>query len=356
LYKYRNFFYITNVEEDKKVSLQYELNEMKENHSIMTFTDALKIVNKEIQSIDYPSNPSGLYEPIAYLLTLKGKKIRPVLTLLACDLYNGEVNEAINAALAWEIFHNFTLMHDDVMDKADLRRGQATVHKKWNENTAILSGDAMLILSYMYMAKSSSRNLNVLLELFSDTAAKICEGQQYDMEYEQRTFISETEYIEMIRLKTAVMLGACLKSGAIVAGAPENDQQNLYDFGVLLGTAFQIKDDWLDVYGDSNMVGKKIGGDILCNKKTFLLVTALETAGKEDKEVLLYWLGNNKQPEEKIVAIRQLYDRLLIREKTQLTLQNYYNQAISVLKKVSVPATRKKALEAIAGDLIEREY
>ena len=323
---------------------------------MMTFSDALTIINKEIQSIDYPSDPSGLYDPIAYLLTLKGKKIRPALTLLACNLFSDNVDKAINAALAWEIFHNFTLMHDDVMDKADLRRGQATVHKKWDENTAILSGDAMLILSYMYMSKSSPQNLTILLNLFSDTAAKICEGQQYDMEYEKRTDISEKEYIRMIRLKTAVMLGACLKSGAIVGGATENDQQNLYDFGILLGTAFQIKDDWLDVYGEPSIVGKKTGGDILCNKKTFLLVTALETAKNEDKEALLYWLGNNMQSEEKITAVRQLYDKLSVREKTQIVLKNYYNQTISVLQKVSVETTRKKVLEEIAENLIEREY
>jgi len=326
------------------------------NHPMMTFSDALTIINKEIQSIDYPSDPSGLYDPIAYLLTLKGKKIRPALTLLACNLFSDNVDKAINAALAWEIFHNFTLMHDDVMDKADLRRGQATVHKKWDENTAILSGDAMLILSYMYMSKSSPQNLTILLNLFSDTAAKICEGQQYDMEYEKRTDISEKEYIRMIRLKTAVMLGACLKSGAIVGGATENDQQNLYDFGILLGTAFQIKDDWLDVYGEPSIVGKKTGGDILCNKKTFLLVTALETAKNEDKEALLYWLGNNMQSEEKITAVRQLYDKLSVREKTQIVLKNYYNQTISVLQKVSVETTRKKVLEEIAENLIEREY
>jgi len=329
---------------------------MKDNHFIMTLPDALAIINREIQSVEYPVSPSGLYDPIAYLLALKGKKIRPALTLLACNLYSGNVNEAINTALAWEIFHNFTLMHDDVMDKADLRRGKATVHKKWDENTAILSGDAMLILSYMYMTKSSPRNLTVLLDLFSDTAAKICEGQQYDMEYEKQTFISEKEYIEMIRLKTAVMLGACLKSGAIIGGAPENDRQNLYDFGILLGTAFQIKDDWLDVYGDSNILGKNIGGDILCNKKTFLLVTALETALEKDKESLLYWLNNDRQPEEKIMAIRRLYDNLSIREKTRIVLQNYYDQAIIVLQKIPVETARKKVLEDIAGDLIERAY
>ena len=321
----------------------------------MTFSEALSIINKEIKSIEYPRNQSGLYDPIAYILALKGKKIRPALTLLACNMYNEDVKDAIHAALAWEIFHNFTLMHDDVMDKADLRRGQATVHKKWNENTAILSGDAMLILSYMYMAKSSSKNLKILLDLFSDTAAKICEGQQFDMEYEKRTNISEKEYVEMIQLKTAVMLGACLKSGAIVGGADKSDQQNLYDFGINLGIAFQIKDDWLDVYGNPEVFGKKTGGDILCNKKTFLLVNALETAKNEDKETLFYWLGNTTQPDEKINAIRQLYDKLSINEKTQNELQNYYNKAIDALQKVSVETKRKKVLEDIAGNLINRE-
>ena len=322
----------------------------------MTFSDALIIINKEIQSIEYPQNPSGLYDPIAYLLALKGKKIRPALTLLACNLYSDEVKDAIPAALAWEIFHNFTLMHDDMMDNADLRRGQATVHKKWNENTAILSGDAMLILSYMYLAKSPEKKLKILLDLFSDTAARICEGQQFDMEYERRTIISEEEYIEMIRLKTAVMLGACLKSGAIIGEANKSDQQNLYEFGIRLGIAFQIKDDWLDIYGSPNVVGKTTGGDILCNKKTFLLVTALGTAQKEDKDALLYWLSNNTQPKEKIDAVRQLYDKLSIKEKTQTVLQSYYHQAICALQKVSVETKRKKVLEEIAGNLIEREY
>ena len=321
----------------------------------MTFSEALTVINEKIKSIEYPCSNSGLYDPITYLLALKGKKIRPALTLLACNLYSENVEDAINAALAWEIFHNFTLMHDDVMDNADMRRGQATVHKKWDENTAILSGDAMLILSYMYMAKSSSKYLEVLLDLFSDTAAKICEGQQYDMEYEKRTNISREEYIEMIYLKTAVMLGACLKSGAIVGGASESDRQYLYDFGINLGIAFQIKDDWLDVYGNSDIFGKKTGGDILCNKKTFLLVTALETAKNEDKEALLYWIVNGTQSDEKIKAIRQLYDKLSVNEKTNNELQKYYNQAISALRNVSVETNKKKVLEDIAGDLINRE-
>jgi len=321
----------------------------------MTFSEALAIISEEIQLIEYPRNQSGLYDPISYILAMKGKKIRPTLTLLACSMYNKDVKEAIPVALAWEIFHNFTLMHDDVMDKADTRRGQATVHKKWDENTAILSGDAMLILSYKYMAKYLSNGLKILLDLFSDTAAKICEGQQFDMEYEKRTNISEKEYIEMITLKTAVMLGACLKSGAIIGGANESDQQNLYDFGINLGIAFQIKDDWLDVYGNSEIFGKKTGGDILCNKKTFLLVSALEAAKNEDREALLYWIGNGTQPDEKVDAIRRLYDKLSINEKTQIELQKYYNQAINALKKVSVETETKKALEDIAVDLIERE-
>jgi geranylgeranyl diphosphate synthase type II len=322
----------------------------------MTFNNALSIIDKEIQSIEYPLSPSGLYEPIFYLLALKGKKIRPALTLLACNLYTDDVKEAIHAAMAWEIFHNFTLMHDDVMDNAGLRRGHLTVHEKWSKNTAILSGDAMLILSYKYMAKSPHRLLKTLLDLFSETAIQICEGQQFDMEYEKQTYISEKDYIGMIRLKTAVMLGACLKSGAIIGGANESDQQHLYDFGISLGIAFQIMDDWLDVYGVPGVFGKTIGGDIICNKKTFLLVNALETAKNEDKESLLYWLGNNTLQDEKISAIRKLYDKLAIKEKTQTVLRDYYHQAIGALQQVSVEPERKKALEEIIAGLIDREF
>ena len=321
----------------------------------MTFSEALTIINKEIQSIEYPRNQSRLYEPIAYMLALKGKKIRPALTLLACNMYSDDVEDAIHAALAWEIFHNFTLMHDDVMDKADMRRGQTTVHKKWDENTAILSGDAMLILSYKYMSKSSSEKLKILLDLFSDTAAKICEGQQLDMDYEKKIKISEEDYIEMIKLKTAVMLGACLKSGAIIGGANINDQENLYNFGINLGIAFQIKDDWLDVYGNPEIFGKKIGGDILCNKKTFLLVKALEVAKGEEKKELLHWLNISSEPDEKISAIRQLYDKLSINKITHKELDKYYNQAIYALNKVSIEAERKKVLENIAENLTGRE-
>jgi geranylgeranyl diphosphate synthase type II len=328
---------------------------MAKNGIMITFQDALAIINREIQSIEYPTNPSGLYEPITYLLLLKGKKIRPALTLLACNLYRDDVDDAIYPALAWEIFHNFTLMHDDVMDKADVRRGQPTVHKKWNENTAILSGDAMLILAYKYMTQSPLKNLKPLLDLFSETAADICNGQQYDMEFENRLDVTENEYIQMIRLKTAVMLGACLKSGAIVGGATENDQQNLYEFGINLGIAFQIKDDLLDVYGDPNVFGKKIGGDILCNKKTYLLINALNSADKEIKTELLRWIHTDVRSEEKIEAVRKLYDKLAIEEKANSAILMYYKRSMDALQSVAVSEEKKKILTNLANNLMARE-
>lgn len=322
---------------------------------MLSLQDTLKIINREIQAIQYPETPAGLYEPIAYLLTLKGKKLRPAFTLLACNLYRDDVEAAICPALAWEIFHNFTLMHDDVMDKAELRRGQPTVHKKWNENTAVLSGDAMLILSYTFMAKSLAGNIKPLLDLFSMTATEICEGQQYDMEFERRPDVSEQEYIEMIRLKTAVMFGACLRSGAIIGGANEADGQNLYDFGIYLGIAFQIKDDLLDVYGNPDVFGKETGRDILCNKKTYLLISALNSADTTDKAELLKWLACNDRPEEKIVAVRSLYDKLDIPEKANETVHIFYRKALSALQAVSTDENRKKVLKNIAEKLMERE-
>jgi geranylgeranyl diphosphate synthase type II len=323
---------------------------------MLSLQDTLDIINREIQAIRYPQMPSGLYEPIAYLLAMKGKKLRPAFTLLACNLYRDNIDAAVCPALAWEIFHNFTLIHDDVMDKADLRRNQPAVHKKWNENTAILSGDAMLIFSYVFMTKSVTEHLKPLLDLFSKTATEICEGQQYDMEFEQRSDVSEEEYLEMIRLKTAVMLGACLRSGAIIGGADETDRQNLYDFGIYLGIAFQIKDDLLDVYGNPDVFGKKAGGDILCNKKTYLLINALNIADTTDKAELLQWLACNDRPEEKIAAIRGLYDKLAIPGKADETVRFFYEKALTALQAVSVDENKKKILKNIAKDLMEREF
>jgi geranylgeranyl diphosphate synthase type II len=321
---------------------------------MITFQDALEIINKKIQEITY-SEPERLYKPISYLLTLKGKKIRPALTLLSCNLFRDDIDKAINTALSWEIFHNFTLMHDDVMDDADLRRGQPTVHKKWDENTAILSGDTMLILSYIYMAKSPEKQLKKLLDLFSTTAVQICSGQEYDMQFENRLDVSESEYIEMIYLKTAVLLGACLQSGAIIGGATEEDQKLLYDFGIHLGLAFQIQDDLLDVYGDSVVFGKKIGGDILCNKKTYLLINALNNSSGKDKEELLVWLNYSEKDEEKIKGITALYDKLQVEENAGKKKEYYYRRAIQALDAVNVAEDKKQVLRNLAEELMNRK-
>jgi geranylgeranyl diphosphate synthase type II len=321
---------------------------------MLTFQGALEIINKEIQNIDYPKQPENLYRPIAYLLMLKGKRIRPALTLLAYSLYKEDVDEAVPMALAWEIFHNFTLMHDDVMDKADVRRGEPTVHKKWNENTAILSGDAMLILAYIYLAKSASGHLKELLNLFSETASGICKGQEYDMQFENKWDVSEDEYLEMIRLKTAILLGASLKSGAMLAEAGKKETDLLYDFGINLGLAFQIQDDWLDVFGDPSVFGKKIGSDILSNKKTYLLVSALNTSGGKERDDLLFRL-NSTNGEEKIKAVTDIYTRLLIKEKTRDKIAYYYRKAMQAFRLVNVDENKKSILMNLAGELMDRE-
>ncbi|MDR0412640.1 MAG: polyprenyl synthetase family protein [Dysgonamonadaceae bacterium] len=322
---------------------------------MITFSEAITYIERATQGIRYPEQPPMLYEPMAYLLSLKGKKVRPALALLSCNLFREKVDDAIPIALAWEIFHNFTLMHDDVMDRADIRRGQPSVHKKWNENTAILSGDAMLILAYKYLAKSPVRHQRELLDLFSATAAEICEGQAYDMLFESRLDVKEEEYLHMIRLKTAVMLGAALKSGAITGGAPEKDKDLLYAFGLNLGIAFQIQDDMLDVYGDPSVFGKKIGGDILSNKKTYLLVNALNTKEESEKATLLRWLQAGGHPqEEKIAAITALYDRLLLKEKAHGKMEYYYRKAVRQLAQVNVPAGRKDVLLNLAQKLMNR--
>ncbi|MDR1561617.1 MAG: polyprenyl synthetase family protein [Dysgonamonadaceae bacterium] len=322
---------------------------------MISVNDALGIVEREIRSIRYPENPAGLYAPVAYLLSMNGKKIRPALTLLACNLWSDDLSGAIYPALAWETFHNFTLMHDDLMDRADIRRGQPAVHRRWNDNTAILSGDAMLILAYRLIAKSSATLMPALLDLFSKTAAEICEGQQYDMEFESRTDISEREYIDMICLKTAVLLGACLGSGAIVGGGSEDDCKKLYQFGINLGIAFQIRDDLLDVYGNPDKFGKRIGGDILCDKKTFMLVNALNRAEAGDREILLSWLGKTNDAENKIACFRQAYDRLNIKEIAERTISEYYGAALGYFHQVSVSDGKKKILLEFASEMMKRE-
>jgi len=323
---------------------------------MLSFNEALDIVNRKIEEIIYPENPQNLYAPIQYILSLKGKKVRPVLSLLSCNLYKEDISEVISPALAWEIFHNFTLMHDDLMDKAEVRRGKPVVYKVWDENTAILSGDAMLILSYQYIADTPFSKLKPVLDLFSKTAMEICAGQQYDMDFEKRLDVSVDEYIEMIRLKTAVLLGASLKTGAIIGDAPSADAEKLYDFGMNIGLAFQIKDDLLDVYGDPAVFGKQIGGDILCNKKTFLLINALNLAGGTDKEMLLQQItSGNIDPKTKIQTVTEIYNRLNLKAIAESKMDEFYQKALDSLHAVQIDDRKKTILIDFAKDLMNRE-
>lgn len=318
----------------------------------------IEIINKGLSEIAYPAHPDELYAPVRYELSLGGKRIRPLLALLACEMFGADCRAALAPALGIEIFHNFTLLHDDVMDKAELRRGKPVVHKVWSENTAILSGDAMQILAYTQLLKTPDSCLREVLELFSRTAIEICEGQQFDMEFEERTDVSEEEYLNMIRLKTAVLLGCALQTGAVVARSGAEAAEKLYRFGVDIGLAFQLKDDYLDVYGDAAVFGKKIGGDILNNKKTYLLVNALKRAQGKDRDELLHWLScTSPDAGEKIAAVTALYDRLGIRELCEQTMQSYYVSACECLDSVEVKDVEcKKQLQQLAAGLMYREH
>ncbi len=323
--------------------------------SIYTFDEILHKVNTEIAAINYEGyQPSLLFEPISYILGLGGKRVRPALALMSCNLYSDEVSRALPIAKGIEIFHNFTLLHDDLMDRADIRRGQPTVHKKWTDNVAILSGDAMLIEAYKEIAKVEGKYLKVILDQFSIMATDICRGQQYDMDFEKRMDVTVEEYIEMIRLKTAVLLGCALKEGAIICDAPETDLSNLYEFGINLGLAFQLKDDLLDVYGDEASFGKRIGGDILCNKKTYLLISALSK--DESREELISWINKSEFDEnEKIEAVRAIYSKLRLKEQSENLIQEYYLKSIKHLDEVKVLKERKKALYLLAENLMFRK-
>ena len=323
---------------------------------MFTFDKILNLVNAEIDKLDWTRPPVGLYEPIGYILSLGGKRIRPAVTLMSYNLYADDVMPAVKSALGLEVFHNFTLLHDDIMDRADMRRGQPTVHKKWDDNTAILSGDVMQIEAYKLIAGTPVEHLKVVLDLFSKTAAEICEGQQLDMEFESRTDVTADEYIEMIRLKTAVLLAAGAQIGAILGGGSTEDEGNLYNFGNAIGLAFQLKDDLLDVYGNESNFGKKIGGDILCNKKTYLLIHALKKAAGKDAEELNYWLNNNDEAleEEKIAAVTAIYDRLDIRKICEEKMECYYQEASESLEKVQVADDKKEELRKLAAKLMSR--
>ncbi len=310
-------------------------------------------IEQAIQALDWHREPYGLYEPIAYTLASGGKRLRPQLVLLGTELFGGKATEALPAALAIEVFHNFTLLHDDLMDKAPVRRGKPTVYMRWNDNTAILSGDQMMIEAYRLLAQLPDAVLPTVLRLFNRMATEICEGQQYDMEFETRNDVSLDEYMHMIRLKTSVLLATALQIGAYIAGATEAEQQALYDYGIHVGLAFQIQDDVLDVYGDPATFGKTVGGDILCNKKTCMLLTARENAAGEDLAELGRLLATTPSV-EKIQAMTALYTRLHTREQCEGLIEQHTAAALALLDTLPANAAADR-LRTLALSLTHRQ-
>lgn len=307
-------------------------------------------------SLHYSHEPDGLYAPVRYVLSLGGKRMRPVLTLLTCNMYTDDLAQAFGIAAGIEIFHNFTLLHDDVMDKAEMRRGKPTVHIKWNENTAILSGDVMVILAYRILRENAGSHLENILRIADDTFIGIVDGQQYDMDFETRTDVKEEEYMNMIRLKTSVLLGCATAMGAEIGCAPKADADALYRFGVLAGLAFQLQDDLLDVYGDPAVFGKKIGGDILENKKTYLYIKARELAGAAENAELDRWAAyDGPDSASKIAAVTAVYDRLGVRACCQSRIDALFEESLKCLDSISVPAERRTALADYVKELMNRK-
>ena len=324
---------------------------------MMNSNEILHLINEYLDSIPYDRKPEGLYEPIKYVLSLGGKRIRPTLMLLAYNLFRDDPKTILPSACALETYHNYTLLHDDLMDNADLRRGHMTVHKRWDANTAILSGDSMLVLAFQQMAQCRHDKLSQILDLFTRMALEIGEGQQYDMEFESRNDVTEDEYIEMIRLKTSVLLACATKMGAILADAPEQDAENLYRFGEKVGLAFQLQDDYLDVYGDPKVFGKAIGGDIACNKKTYMLINALALADAKQRKVLTDWIDMPAaDPQEKIAAVTEIYNEIGINRMAENKIRAFFQEGLLFLEKVNVEADRKQELLAYTREMMKREY
>ena len=320
-----------------------------------TLNKLQQIINDSISNQKIGREPFTLYDPINYTLEAGGKRIRPALVLLACNLFSDNVEQAINPAIGLEIFHNFTLLHDDIMDNADIRRGNPTVHKKWDENTAILSGDAMFIKAYEYFLECESPNLKEILKVFNNTALEVCEGQQYDMEFEVRDNVTGSEYLRMIELKTSVLLAAALKIGAMIGGANQKNADLLYEFGRNIGLAFQLQDDLLDVYGDVKVFGKKIGGDIVANKKTMMLIKALELANGEDLEILKKAINQSEfDRDQKVNLVTGIYNKLQIKELVQNKIQELNNSAFEYLNGVKVDDNKKSELRKLAENLLNR--
>jgi geranylgeranyl diphosphate synthase type II len=322
----------------------------------MIAAQQLNALNNEITQLQYGQHPAELYEPIRYIMDLGGKRMRPMLTLLSSYLYTDSWQPYLKPAIAVEVFHNFTLMHDDIMDAAPLRRGKPTVHHKWNANTAILSGDVMLVCAYELLLAVQPEKLRLVLERFNLCAAQVCEGQQLDMNYETSNRVSQEEYLEMIKLKTAVLLGFSLELGGLVTGASEKDTLLLREMGISIGMGFQLKDDLLDVFGEQAKFGKQVGGDIIANKKTFLLLKALELAEGNTALELERWVASKDfNPEEKVKAVTAIYDQLSIRATTEAAMNEYFTLGLNCLGQIQAPAERKEPLKQFVERLIYRE-
>ncbi|MFN4083756.1 MAG: polyprenyl synthetase family protein [Bacteroidia bacterium] len=317
------------------------------------YNELYQLIENKIKETVYGSNPKELYEPISYMMSLGGKRLRPVLTLMGCNVFNDNVNNAIPAALAIEVFHNFTLVHDDIMDNAPLRRGKETVYKKWNTPIAILSGDLMMIKSIDFLIDTNFENIPHLIKIFNKTAREVCEGQQIDMNFETQKDVTHEQYIEMTTLKTAVLLGAALQLGALIGGANKYDAEHLYQFGKNIGIAFQIQDDILDAFGDGSKTGKKVGGDIDSNKKTLLLIELIQCVHKDDK-ILLNQLLNETNTDKKIEGVINLYNKYQIKEFAETQKQQYLDKAFNHLKSVNVEENKKQYLINTANELMQR--
>ncbi|MEX1192468.1 MAG: polyprenyl synthetase family protein [Brumimicrobium sp.] len=314
-----------------------------------------EFLEKKINELDFPTAPKNLYDPLRYFLTLGGKRTRPTLTLLGCSLFGEPGIKAVNAAVAIELFHNFTLIHDDIMDDAPLRRGKPTVHERWSNSIGILSGDVLFVEAYKQLAMHETDVLPALLKIFSRTAKEVCEGQQMDMDFEERDDVSIDEYIEMIRLKTSVLLGAALEMGAVIAKANDNDIAKIYEFGMNVGLAFQLQDDVLDLYADPDKFGKQVGGDILSNKKTFLLLKAYEVANETQKKELNLIL-KEKTGEDKVSSARELFNELGVKEVAQKKMNAYYQSALENMAEINVSDECKEPLLSLAAYLMNREH
>jgi len=319
--------------------------------------DLLVLFEHKLQAEIIRKEPQSLYDPANYILSLGGKRIRPVMLLMSCELFGGRAEMALDAAMGIEMFHNFSLVHDDIMDRAPMRRGKPTVHEKWNANTAILSGDTMLVLAYRYFQRLSPHIQGPVLNVFSQTAMEVCEGQQYDMDFESDDRVSLEEYLEMIRLKTAVLLAASYKIGAIIAGADSGPQEDLYDFGLMSGMAFQLKDDLLDTYGDEKTFGKRIYGDILANKKTFLYLKALELANPQQKDILYHhYSGKSVHPEEKVKAVLTVFNQLDVQHHTENKILEYYQKALDRLEHLEAGPGNKMLVREYTSKLMGRSH